>query len=278
MAEVGKVSRLRVVKVKDFGVYLDAGRLGEVLLPKRVVPEGCQSGDELEVMVYLDSEDRLVASTAKPLAQVGEFACLKVVATGPVGAFLDWGLPKDLLVPFSEQKQPLREGRSVIVYVYLDNSNRIAATTKLDRYLDKTPANYQALQQVELLIAERTDLGTKAIINNRHWGLLFKDDQFKPLRYGQRTVGYIKQVRADGKIDLHQNQPGSGELDELSSRIINHLQAHQGFSKLNDKGAAEEIARLYGVSKRKYKMAIGGLYKRHLIAIEDNGIRLLNKP
>ena len=273
MAQLGKMNRMKVVKIRDFGVYLDAGPLGEILLPNRVVPKNCREGDEVEAVIYLDSEDKLIASTEKPLAQVGECACLKVVSTGPVGAFLDWGLPKDLLVPFNEQQTPLKEGQSVVCCLYLDNTNRIAASSKLNRHLNKSNPKYDKHQEVDLLIADKTDLGVKAVINNRHWGLIFKDELFKPVRYGQQTKGYIKQVRPDGKIDLHLQQPGYGALDELSSNILTHLDRNQGFAALTDKSPADDISRLFGVSKRKFKMAIGGLYKKKLIVIEDTGIR-----
>ncbi len=272
MAQLGRINRLTVVKIRDFGVYLDGEQLGEILLPNRVVPEGCQPGDEVEAMIYLDSEDNLIATTEKPLAQVGECACLKVVATGAVGAFLDWGLPKDLLVPFAEQQQPLKEGQSVIVRVYLDNSNRIAASTRLNRHLGKSRPDYKPLQQVDLLIARQTDLGTMAVVNNRHWGLIFKEEIFTPLRYGQRIDGYIKQVRRDGKIDLYHQQPGTGGLDTLSKKILAYLDSQGGFAPLTDKSPADEIARLFGVSKRKYKMAVGGLFKKQLLRIEADGL------
>ncbi|OMH25850.1 S1 RNA-binding domain-containing protein [Motiliproteus sp. MSK22-1] len=273
MAQLGKINRMTVVKIRDFGVYLDAGKLGEVLLPNRVVPKGCKEGDEVEAIIYLDSDDKLIASTLTPFAQVGECACLNVVSTGPVGAFLDWGLPKDLLVPFNEQQTPLKEGQSVVCFLYLDNTNRIAASSKLNRHLNKSSPKYDKHQEVDLLIADKTDLGVKAVINNRHWGLIFKDELFKPVRYGQRIKGYIKQVRGDGKIDLHLQQPGYGALDALSSQILAHLDSNQGFAPLTDKSPADEISRLFGVSKRKFKMAIGGLYKNKLIVIEDAGIR-----
>ncbi|MEH6625265.1 MAG: S1-like domain-containing RNA-binding protein [Motiliproteus sp.] len=277
MTKLGMINRLKVIKERDFGVYLDGEQLGEILLPKSVVPPDCQVNDEIDVMVYLDSEDLLIATTETPKVQVGQVACLKVVANSPVGAFLDWGLKKDLLLPFNEQQNPVIEGESVVVYAYIDNSNRICASSKLNRYLDKTPPKYKPRQKVDLVIADRTDLGLKAVVNNSHWGMIFGADIFQPLRYGQCIDGFIKDVRPDGKINLLHQQPGIGALDALSVKILAHLKLNNGVSPLSDKSDAEVISRTFGVSKRKFKMAIGGLYKKQLISIEADGIRLLDK-
>ena len=201
MALIGRMNSLQVVKHTDFGLYLDGGADGEILLPKRYIPkqEALEVGDWLNVFVYLDSEDRVIATTQKPKVQVGGFASLKVVEINSVGLFLDWGLSKDLLLPHSEEKRPLQVGDYVLVHVYLDpRSRRITATARLDRFLDNSPATYQVGEQVELLIAERTDLGFKAIINERHWGLLHKNELFRFVRSGMRETGYIREVRDDG--------------------------------------------------------------------------------
>lgn len=277
MAEIGRRNRLTVNKIKDFGLYLDAEQFGEVLLPKRDMPADIAVGDALDVTLYLDSEDRLIATTTEPKAEQGQVALLNVLATNAVGAFLDWGLPKDLLLPFAEQKKPVKAGDRVLVKIYLDNSDRLAASSKLDRHLDKQKPYYEPNQAVDIVVADRTDLGTKVIINDRHWGMLFKADQFRPLRYGERTRAYIKQVRSDGKIDLFQNPPGKAPLGALHEQIITHLREHQGFSPLADQSSAEEIASQYGVSKRKYKMAIGKLKSDGLVRIESDGIHLIEK-
>ena len=186
MAEIGQLNKLTVVKELDFGVYLDGEELGEILLPRRHVPKSCKTGDSVEVFIYLDSEDRIIATTQKPYAMVGEFALLKVVSVNPVGAFLDWGLQKDLLVPFHEQKQKMKEGKSYIVFVFLDGkSKRIAASSKLDTFLDNLPVPFQVGQEVELFICERTEIGYKAIINSTHWGELYKNEVFQTLKKGQ---------------------------------------------------------------------------------------------
>jgi hypothetical protein len=274
MAKIGQTNRLRVVRQRDFGVYLDADNLGDILLPLRDVPENIKVGDELDVFIYLDSEDLLIATTKEPAARVGECAYLKVVSVGPVGAFLDWGLPKDLLVPFNEQEQRMVEGRSYVVHVYLDNSNRLAASSKLNRFLGKTQPHYQEGQRVDLIIDERTDLGYKAVVNHRHWGMLYHNETFRSLRPGERTEGYIKQIRTDGKIDLYLQRPGFNKDDDLGDRILTLLKAQGGFLAVTDKSPPAQIQNLFGVSKKRFKMTIGSLYKQRLIALEDSGIRL----
>ena len=205
MADIGRFNRLQIVKHTGFGLYLNGGNDGDILLPNRYIPkdEPTEVGDWLNVFIYFDSEDKIIATTEQPKAQVGDFASLKVVAKNNVGLFLDWGLPKDVLLPYSEQKKPLEEGSYVVVHLYLDkHTSRVIATSRLDRYLDKTPARYKAGEQVELLVVERTDLGHKAIINGLHWGLIHKNEAFKYLRGGQHETGYIREMRADGKISL----------------------------------------------------------------------------
>lgn len=275
MANLGQYNSLTVVKRVAFGAYLDGGRDGEILLPQRYVPEHCQPGDHIEVFIYRDSEDLLVATTRRPRIKAGEFAHLKVKSINHVGAFLDWGLEKDLLVPFNQQKRPMREGQSYIVHCYIDpRTNRLAASSKIDRFLDKRPAHYKPGEQVHLLIAEHTDLGYKAIINNSHWGVLFDNEVFKPLRYGQRIKGYIKKLRANQKIDLSLQAIGYSKVDSLSKRILERLQDNQGFLPVTDRSPPEQINALFSSSKKAYKMAVGKLYKQRLIIIEANGIRL----
>lgn len=277
MAEIGRSSSLRVVREVDFGVYLDGEELGEILLPERYLAEGCKVGDTIEVFIYLDSEDRLVAGTERPYAEVGDFAFLKVVDLGPVGAFLDWGLPKDLLVPFREQKEKMAEGREYVVFVYLDNSMRIAASSRLDRFLGKEPASFQADEEVELLICDETDLGYKAIINGTHMGVLYRNEVFQKLKKGQQIRGFIKKVRDDGKIDLALQKGGPKKVDELSEKILNALKKEGGFLSVTDKSSPKVINSLFGCSKNTYKKAVGGLYKKRLIILEKSGIRLCEK-
>lgn len=277
MVKIGRSNSLLVIRKVDFGAYLDGEELDEILLPERYLPKNCKIDDTIEVFIYLDSEDRLVATTEKSYAEVGDFACLKVVDLGPAGAFLDWGLPKDLLVPFREQKEKMIEGREYVVFVYLDKSNRIAASSRLDRFLGKEPASFQEGEEVELLICDQTDIGYKAIINSTHWGVLYKNELFQKLKKGQQIKGFIKKVRDDGKIDLSLQKPGPEKVDELSEKILNTLKEQGGFLSVTDKSSPKSISDLFGCSKNTYKKAIGGLYKKRLITLEKSGIRLCEK-
>jgi len=276
LAQIGRMNKLEVVREVGFGVYLDGDDLGGILLPKRYVPEGCKLGDRLDVFVYMDSDEFPIAITDAPLVQLGQVASLKVVSVEKVGVFLDWGLPKDLFLPYSEiRSQHPEVGQHVMVYVYLDNTNRICASARLDRFLDKTPADYKRNQQVELVIAAQTDLGYKAVVNGTHWGVLYHDEVFRKLRRGYKTRGFIKQVRPDGKIDLSLDKPGYAKVDRLQQKILQHLDERNGYSPLNDKSQPEQIYSTYGISKKAYKMAIGGLYRQRLITIDEDGIRLV---
>ena len=280
MSQIGRMNTLYVLREVDFGVYLDGEELGDILLPKRQVPEGTKIDDQLEVFIYFDSSDIIVASTQIPLTQVNEFASLRVIDNNEMGAFLDWGLPKDLMVPFREQKHKLLKNRHYIVYTYLDNvSQRIVASTKLDKFLLKEIPEYQVDDEVSLFIVSRTDLGYKAIIENEYWGLLFKDEVFTPLEQGQTLTGFIKQVRSDGKIDLTLKQPGQSErvhVDAASQKIIDALNASGGFLELTDKSPPNDIYKAFGISKKVFKRSIGGLYKKRLIKIEPDGVKLLD--
>ncbi|MDD2305998.1 MAG: S1-like domain-containing RNA-binding protein [Prolixibacteraceae bacterium] len=277
MTEIGKINHLEVVKEVDFGIYLDGGDLGEILMPKRYVPEGTMPGDMLETFIYLDSEDRLVATTENPLAMVEEFALLQVVSVTPVGAFLNWGLPKDLFVPFREQRQPMEEGKKYLVYVYVDtNTKRIAASSKIEQYLDNIPVDYDLDEEVDLIIVNETDLGYNAIIDNSHFGILYKNEVFQPLNPGDKVQGYIKKIRTDGKIDLRLEKIGYEKISSFVDRIIAELQKKKGFLPLTDKSSPEEIYKTFKISKKNFKAAIGALYKKRFIAIEEDGIRLLD--
>lgn len=275
MAAIGRFNSMQIVKHTGFGLYLDGGPDGEILLPNRYIPKNVPTevDDWLNVFVYLDSEDKLIATTEKPKVQVGEFASLKVKEINRVGLFLDWGLSKDLLLPHSEEKRQLNEGDYCVVHVYLDkHTRRITATARLDRYLDKTPPRYKIGEAVELLIVEATDLGHKAIINGKHWGLIHKNEAFKFLRSGMQEKGFIKELRADGKISLSLQPVGSEAADALQALILQKLQENQGSLPVSDKTAADEIARLFGVSKGNFKKAIGGLYKQGRIVIHPDRI------
>lgn len=276
MVEIGKYNELQVVRETENGVYLDGGDHGEILMPQKFVTDEVKESGSARVFVYTDSEDRLVATTETPVAMVGEFAMMKVVANSRFGAFLDWGLPKDLLVPFREQKVKMTEGNSYLVYVYLDlQTNRIAASAKLDKYLDNTPPEYETGQEVDLIIVDETDLGYKAIINLEHWGMLYKNQIFGSLSYGQQTKGYISKVRNDEKIDLILDKPGYEKVDAISEKILNELRENNGFMAVSDKSSPEMIKAMFGISKKNFKKALGGLYKKRIISFESDGIRLI---
>ncbi len=275
MANIGQFNTLSVIAITENGAYLDAGELGEILLPKRYLPENCQLDEQINVFIYLDSADRLVATTETPKVQVGEFASLQVKQVNKIGAFLDWGLPKDLLVPFNQQHKKMEVGKHYLVYVFVDQrTERLVASSKLDKFIDIWPANYQTGQEVQLTIAAKTDLGFKAIVNNQHWGLLFTSEVFQPLRVGKKVTGYIKQIRDDGKINLSLSRAGKGKVIDFSERLLTYLEQHNGFSPLHDKSSPEEIKRALGVSKKTFKATVGNLMKKGKLTIEDNGIRL----
>ena len=274
MVAVGKMNTLQVLRSSEFGLFLDGGKLGDVLLPKRYVSKDWKPGDHIEVFVMLDSEDRLTATTLKPYAMADEFANLRVVSVTGIGAFLDWGLPKDLLVPFREQKIKMREGQSYLVRIYLDRvSGRLVASSKLDKFLDQTEAAFEEGEKVALLVAARTDLGYKAIINGTHWGMVFHNEVFQPLERGQCLDGFIKQLRPDGKIDLCLQKPGYEKVTDLAGIILQYLEAHGGSMPVTSKSSPEEIHALFGVSKKTYKQAIGALYKKRLIEFTDRETR-----
>ena len=272
---LGKYNQLEVVKEVDFGVYLDGGDDGEILLPSRYVPEECKPGDVLNVFIYLDNEERLIATTLQPKVQVGEFACLEVAWINEYGAFLDWGLMKDLFVPFREQKMKMQKGRSYVVHAHVDEeSYRIMASAKVERYLSKEKPDYQPGQEVEIMIWQRTDLGYTAIVENQYSGLIYQGEIFKSLEPGMKLTAYIRQVREDGKIDLTLQKDGQKKVEDFSEVLLQFIKDQGGHTLLNDKSAAEDIYEAFGVSKKTFKKAVGDLYKKRLIVLEEGGIRL----
>ncbi len=274
--KIGKTNTLKVIKELDFGIYLDGLNEGEILMPRQYIPEGTKPGDYLDCFIYFDSEDRIIATTLVPYAQVEEFAYLKVVSVNPTGAFLDWGLAKDILVPFREQKMEMGEGRKYIVYIYYDEpSKRIAATAKVEKFLNLEPQDYKTGEAVTILIYQKTDIGYKAIVNQKHIGVVHTSDIFMPIDIGIEMIGYIKQIKEDGKIDLLLQKPGYEAIDELSQFLLDKLKNKGGFLPLNDKSASELINHQLGMSKKTFKKAVGSLYKNRLIGIEPEGIRLI---
>ena len=273
---LGKYNQLEVVKTVDFGVYLNGGDDGEILLPTRYVPEGCKPGDMVNVFIYLDNEERLIATTLQPKVQVDEFACLEVAWVNEYGAFLDWGLMKDLFVPFREQKMKMLKGHKYVVHAHVDeDSYRIMASAKVERYLSKEMPPYQPGEEVEVMAWQRTDLGYKVIVDNQYSGLVYQKEIFQQLEPGMKLTAYVRQVREDGKIDLTLQKDGMAKVGDFSSVLLDYIKNHDGFTPLNDKSAAEDIYEAFGVSKKTFKKAVGDLYKRRLILLVEDGIRLV---
>ena len=277
MVELGKYNELRVVKELDFGIYLDGGEeFGEVLLPIRQVTPGIEPEDMLEVFLYKDSEDRVIATTKEPYAVVEEFAVLRVAEVNKVGAWLDWGLDKHLLVPFREQKQDMEEGRSYLVYVYIDHeTQRLVASSKLDKFLDNVPSEYKEGQEVNLLISNQSDIGYVAVINNLHTGLLYKNEVFQKLKRGQKIKGYIRKMREDEKIDLILKKPGYDKIGDISQNILTKLKDSGGTIAIGDKSTPEDIYATFEISKKDFKKAIGKLYRDKQITVQKEEIRLV---
>jgi uncharacterized protein len=278
MAIIGKRNILTVVRDSTPGIYLDDGENGEILLPNRYVPRGLGRGDRLEVFVYRDSEDRLVATTETPLAEVGEVAALKVISVNrQVGAFLDWGLAKDLLLPFREQTGPVRVGQEVMVRVYVDeNTHRIVATMKLDKYSTIEPPHYRTGERVEFVIGEKTPLGYKVLVEGLHSGLLYNDSIHAPVAIGQKFKGFVRAIRPDGKIDLSLDDAGFRRVAPLALRIVQALERGGGKLGFDDDSAPEDIRKEFGASKKAFKQALGTLYKTRRIRFTNPGIELLD--
>lgn len=277
MIKYGEHNRLRINREVDFGVYLIDNAGTEVLMPARYVPEDAQIGDEIEAFVYFDSEDRIVATTDTPKAKVGEFAYLKAVAVSKVGAFLDWGLPKDLLLPYSEQKRKVYTGSHYLVRVYVDDkTNRIVATTKVGRYLeDSVLDELEVGQEVDLLVCDSTYMGYQVIVNHQFLGLLYKNEVFRNLEEGERTKGYVKKIRWDDfRVDVRLQPDGYGQVEPAAEIILKVLNERGGKLPLSDKSAPEEIYEQLQMSKKVFKKAIGGLYKDRKIIIGTDEIKL----
>lgn len=276
MLRIGDYNTLKVVKHVDFGVYLDGGEYGEILMPKKYVPEDIKNDDEIEVFIYPDSEDRLVATTEKPYAKVNEFAYLKVKEVNRFGAFLEWGILKNLLVPFREQKIDMLQGRSYVVYIYQDEkSNRLAATAKITKHLSTEIPVYQTNDEVSILLFGETEIGYKAVVDNQYTGLLYSNEIYREVRIGDKLTAYVRKVREDGKIDLMLQKSGFEQIDSVSEHILHILKEEDGFIAVTDNSAPEDIKDLFGISKKSFKKAVGTLYKKRLISIEEKGIKLL---
>lgn len=274
---LGDYNRLVILREVEFGLYLDGGNEGEILLPKRYVPAHYTIGDALDVFVYLDQDERLVATTETPLAKVGEFAFLSCSWVNEYGAFLNWGLMKDLFCPFREQKKRMEIGHQYIVYVYVDEeSYRIVSSAKVEHFLSSDKPSYKSGDEVDILVWQKTDLGFKVIINNRYGGLIYSNQIFRPVHPGNRLKAYISTVRDDGKIDVTLQPFGQKQTENFVEELLQYLRSHGGYCELGDKSDAELIKQRFHVSKKTYKKAIGDLYKRRLISIQPDGIRLVD--
>lgn len=274
--ELGKYNKLTAARYTSVGLFLEDTEGESILLPMKWVPKDVQEGDEVEVFIYLDSEERPIATTMKPAAQVGEFAYLQVKQTTSMGAFLDWGLQKDLFVPFIEQEGRMQANHWYTVYLYIDPlTDRITASARIENFLEKENVELQPNQEVDLLVASQSPLGYNVIINQKYMGLVYENEVFKNLKLGDKPKGYIKQIREDNKIDVSLQKQGYGNVEPNTQVILDKLKSADGFLPLNDKSSPEEITAQLEMSKKTFKKAIGGLYREKQITIEDDGIRLV---
>jgi len=279
MLKIGKINKLRVVKEVDFGMYLDGGEnFGEILLPARYITPSCVVDEDVEVFIYLDSEDRIIATTDFPYAMVDDIALLEVVASTKIGAFVDWGLMKDLLIPFKEQHKELQVGDKVVVKIYVDDlTERIVGSSKLNQFLDNTPPEFDYNEEVDLFVHSKTDLGYKVIVNDIFWGLVYENEVFKPLNRGQKLKGYVKLIREDDKIDISlQKQGYNASIDHNMQIVLDKLNQNKGELEVGDKSSPEVINHVFGMSKKSFKKAIGSLYKQKIISIERDRIKLVD--
>ena len=270
--EIGKYNKLTINRFVDFGAYLIDNKGNEVLLPKRYLTGEEELDDTIEVFVYNDSENRPVATTEHPHATVGQFCLMRVKAVNAIGAFLEWGLvAKDLLVPFSEQRVRMQAGRSYIVYIYLDpTSQRIVASAKLDKFIDKRIPDYYHRQKVDVLIVQQQEIGYRVIVNGKHWGMIYNNENYNSVNIGEHHMGFIKQVRDDGKIDVTLSKIEKMRVDDVAAAILEHLKSHGGVMTLNDKSSPEDILQAFNCSKKDFKKALGLLYKQHKITLNDD--------
>ena len=275
MIEPGLHHTLQVVRTSEQGFYLTRDEEEAILLPNRYIPTGLQMGDEIEVFVYTDSQGRLIATTLEPKITLNQFAYLEVTSVTQFGAFVYWGIAKELLVPFREQDKRLEPGQHTVVYLYKDEtSGRLAGSAKIRKFLDKDLVTVDAEEEVQILIYDQTELGYKAIVNDKHDGLIYHNEVFQSVAIGQRLKAYVKKVREDGKLDLELQPPGYSKVAPNAERIIKALEDHEGWLPLTDKSSPEEITKKLGMSKKTFKKAVGDLYKKHRIELGQDGIHL----
>ena len=277
MLDIGQLNLLKVLELGNHGAILDGGHERRLLLPLRECPEALAPSDELEVFIYLDTQSDPVPTTNRPAAKLGEVAWLKIVDVNQLGAFADWGLAKDLFIPFAEQQHTLNQGDYTLVKVYQDNEGRLAGSTRIDHWIRDDSEGLNTGEKVRCVIADKTELGYKAIINHACWGLLYGNELFREIRKGQVIDGYIKRIREDGKVDLSLDQPGfsTDKMETVTRAILASLEENDGFLALTDKSPPPEIYATFKVSKKVFKQAIGGLYRQRRIDLESTGIRLI---
>lgn len=275
MMNIGKWNTLKALRSTDHGFYLIDEEQNEVLLPNKYIPEGFAEGTEIDVFLYRDSEDRLVATTETPLAELHEFAVLEVTEVNKIGAFADWGLEKELLIPFSEQKMRLYPGKKCVLYVKLDEkTQRLLGTTRIERYLEREDVELEQGQEVDLLICEPTEIGMQVIINNKYIGLLYDNELFQAVIPGEHVTGYVKHVRPDKKVDVMLQKPGYEHVEPAAEKVLQALKINNGFLALTDKSDPVVILARLEMSKKTFKKAIGALYKQQLVRLEEDGIYL----
>lgn len=275
MIEIGKFNTLKIARSTKVGLYLTDGA-SDVLLPNKYVPEEFEIDDEIEVFVYLDHEERPVATTLEPYVFLNEFALLRVNYINKFGAFMDWGMEKDLFVPFKEQARPMEEGKRYLVYMYLDEkTNRLVGSSKSNQFLDNKNITLEKGEEVDLIVSHITDVGINVIINEKHKGLLYKNEVFEDLRTGDRIIGYIKNIRPDGKIDVSRQPFGVERIDASAQKVLDELKASRGFLRLHDNSSPEDVKTVLKMSKKTFKKAVGTLYKQKLIEIKEDGIHLI---
>lgn len=275
MLELGRFNTLRVLRETSVGLFLGDEDGNDVLLPKKYIPENTKIDDQIDVFLYTDSEDRIIATTLVPDVQLHQFEMLKCVSTNSYGAFLAWGLEKDLFVPFQEQREKMREGESYLIYVYLDDqSERLMASSKLKKFLSNDYLTVKEMEEVDLIILDKTDLGYNVAVNSVHSGLIYENELFQKIEYGQRIKGFVSRIREDKKVDIRLQRSGLRAIEGATDVVINALGDANGFLPYHDKSSAEEIYAAFNMSKKQFKKAVGNLYKQELISIEENGIRL----
>lgn len=280
MATIGTFNKLKVTRCVAAGIYVNGEQFGELMLPGWDVTIAVDPGSEIDVFIFPDAEGRVAASMRRPLAMPGEAALMKVSSVTASGALLEWGMPKCLFVPVKEQQHKMVKGYSYVVYVHLDRkTHSLVGSTNLDKYLTSTPGGLQLNQEVSLLVCDQSELGYRAVINNIGLGFLYQNDVFRMIKIGEKTQGFVKNIREDGRVDLHLQKPGYEKIIDISDQVLEKIRANGGFMAVTDKSPAEEIYAIFGTSKKNYKKAVGGLYKKGLVTIEENGIRLnKNKP